>query len=323
MTTNRAGTLDEAFKSRIHYNIYYPHLNKDQTREIWQINIQRLRQVESEAEHWKRDVLGPMEIPDDEILNFAERQFAANSSPEHRWNGRQIRNAFQVARSLARADAIAERENMQRSGAIDSMRVPAPRLDVKYFEEMDDMGTEFNKYLQSIFHGKSSGDLAQEMEVRNDEYVTSRRTSSYYDRGDEPRESGYFPGPQFEAGPPRSSPGSGGWRMRNSRTWAAGHDFASQGAVPQRQQSWRPPISPAEYDEGVDNGPLPEGIRPSPSPRRPPQQQGDVSQGPSRVEDHACDGSNIGVNPRAPPGFGFGNPTRRENDHGYGYKSYQ
>jgi len=39
LTTNRVGTLDEAFKSRIHLSLYYPSLNRDQTLQIFEMNI--------------------------------------------------------------------------------------------------------------------------------------------------------------------------------------------------------------------------------------------------------------------------------------------
>ena len=46
LTTNRAGVLDEAFKSRIHYKIYYPDLTIEQTVDIWKLNIHRVRRIE-------------------------------------------------------------------------------------------------------------------------------------------------------------------------------------------------------------------------------------------------------------------------------------
>ncbi len=97
LTTNRSGALDEAFKSRIHYKIYYPPLSKEQTLEIWKLNIQRLRYI-SEQSKEKR----PLDIFDNDILKFADSQFEESSRKgTGQWNGRQIRNAFQVARSLA------------------------------------------------------------------------------------------------------------------------------------------------------------------------------------------------------------------------------
>ena len=43
LTTNRVGTFDPAFKSRIHMSLYYPPLNERTTIRIWRVNIERLR----------------------------------------------------------------------------------------------------------------------------------------------------------------------------------------------------------------------------------------------------------------------------------------
>ncbi|KAH6716389.1 P-loop containing nucleoside triphosphate hydrolase protein, partial [Leptodontidium sp. MPI-SDFR-AT-0119] len=50
LTTNRASVLDEAFKSRIHYKIYYPDLTLEQTLDIWKLNINRVRRIEEGSE---------------------------------------------------------------------------------------------------------------------------------------------------------------------------------------------------------------------------------------------------------------------------------
>ncbi|CAN8098925.1 unnamed protein product [Discula destructiva] len=117
LTTNRAGTLDEAFKSRIHYKLYYPPLTRQQTLEIWETNIQRLHQIERELGGERR---APMHIPSSaEILDYAALQFDHFESRRQDgavpWNGRQIRNAFQVARSLAYSDAYTKAEALAES----------------------------------------------------------------------------------------------------------------------------------------------------------------------------------------------------------------
>ncbi|KAK0721912.1 hypothetical protein B0T26DRAFT_749375 [Lasiosphaeria miniovina] len=99
MTTNRVGALDEAFRSRIHYNIFYPPLSQQQAREIWEINLRRLGRID--AEHQRRTGKRPLEIPAEEILQFAEEHFTNNRGGDSaHWNGRQIRNAFQISASL-------------------------------------------------------------------------------------------------------------------------------------------------------------------------------------------------------------------------------
>ena len=42
LTTNRTGSFDEAFRSRIHTALYYPDLGRRETENIWESNIRRL-----------------------------------------------------------------------------------------------------------------------------------------------------------------------------------------------------------------------------------------------------------------------------------------
>lgn len=50
LTTNRVGSFDEAFRSRINMILEYPPLEDWQTREIWQMNLQRLQDLDPDLE---------------------------------------------------------------------------------------------------------------------------------------------------------------------------------------------------------------------------------------------------------------------------------
>jgi hypothetical protein len=164
LTTNRAGSLDEAFKSRIHYKIYYPPLSKDQTLDIWRLNIQRLRHINQHSEE-KR----PLEIFDSTVLRFAEEQYEEGERRRAvQWNGRQIRNAFQVARSLAYYDANNEVDQNEDLGLDQPVRTAV--LDVKYFLMMHEMTESFDHYMLEVFSGHNDKDLAFEMEQRADHW---------------------------------------------------------------------------------------------------------------------------------------------------------
>ncbi|PLB53481.1 hypothetical protein P170DRAFT_508091 [Aspergillus steynii IBT 23096] len=115
LTTNRVGILDEAFKSRIHLTLHYRNLSRDQTLGIFETNIRRLRRAEEDKR--KRLAADPdlppaptLRIDDISILDYAAWHYDNNE--DHRWNGRQIRNAFQVAYSFAQFD--------MQSGALDA-----------------------------------------------------------------------------------------------------------------------------------------------------------------------------------------------------------
>lgn len=168
LTTNRAGALDEAFKSRIHYKIYYPSLTKDQTLEIWKLNIKRLSQINDQSRDRR-----PLDIHDNDIMDFAESQFDEAKRRGHgQWNGRQIRNAFQVARSLAHYDALARSENIDER-VHNGDRHPAI-LTVEYFHMMSTITEDFDRYMLAVYSGQSDGDLALEMEHRADHWTSDR-----------------------------------------------------------------------------------------------------------------------------------------------------
>ncbi|KAF6831645.1 hypothetical protein CMUS01_07262 [Colletotrichum musicola] len=69
LTTNRVGTFDEAFKSRIHMSLYYPPLNHIQTSKIWKTNIKKVQE-------------NGIEIDSKAILQYAKRVWAALPSTQ-------------------------------------------------------------------------------------------------------------------------------------------------------------------------------------------------------------------------------------------------
>lgn len=181
MTTNRAGALDEAFKSRIHYKIYYKPLSRQQTLEIWDVNIERLRRIEQGHSEVGGKQSAPMDIPERaEILRFALAQF--DRFERHRrdgavqWNGRQIRNAFQVARSLAYSDAHTEAEETKARrkslGKEADVVVCRPILKIRHFELMSDITADFDAYMRAVFNGQDDAGLQRELENRVDDFVS-------------------------------------------------------------------------------------------------------------------------------------------------------
>jgi hypothetical protein len=182
LTTNRAGVLDEAFKSRIHYKIYYPDLTLEQTLDIWKLNIQRVRKIEEELA--KVENRGPLQINEKELVAFAKRRFLEGGSQKRgsgRWNGRQIRNAFQVARSLAYYEyGIHEEQLARRQSAVSTNATSpteardglsnTPTLDVRHFETMHEITASFDNYSTAIHGGATDSELALEAEYRNDGY---------------------------------------------------------------------------------------------------------------------------------------------------------
>jgi SpoVK/Ycf46/Vps4 family AAA+-type ATPase len=82
LTTNRIGTFDEAFKSRVQLALHYPPLNDKAREEIWH--------------NFMRSLFAEGENVDFEELNEKIYVLA-----KHKLNGRQIRNTISTARQLA------------------------------------------------------------------------------------------------------------------------------------------------------------------------------------------------------------------------------
>ncbi|KAI0484859.1 hypothetical protein GGR56DRAFT_662779 [Xylariaceae sp. FL0804] len=142
LTTNRVGTIDEAFKSRIHMSLYYPPLDKAQTRDIFRLNLAKLREIE--AQRSRMTGRPPLAVREAEILDFAARHYDDNARSTGCWNGRQIRNAFQIASSLAHHGYEAEKSVASSQGQIG----PAgPVLDRRLFEKVQMSTVSFDRHM--------------------------------------------------------------------------------------------------------------------------------------------------------------------------------
>ena len=147
LTTNRVGTFDDAFKSRIHLSLYYPELKLTPTLKVWKMNISRTR---SNLHH--------VDVDEDEIMEFAEKQYKkAKKDNTGRWNGRQIRNAFQTAIALAEWDLKID-------------KTKTAKLTRARFEKVEKASREFDKYLKDTHGGANEGERAQGLNERLDNW---------------------------------------------------------------------------------------------------------------------------------------------------------
>jgi SpoVK/Ycf46/Vps4 family AAA+-type ATPase len=167
LTTNRPGTIDEAFKSRIHLSLRYPSIDLSSTRQMWDNIMRRL-----EAENARAEVR--VEFDRRGLLAFAEQHYKRRqqASSGSTWNGRQIRNAFQTALALGHADRHAA---LAAAGKTPEWAVTSGRkrwttvkLTAKNFRRIARATTEFEDYIIAL-RGKDS-DAAREAEVRDDDY---------------------------------------------------------------------------------------------------------------------------------------------------------
>ncbi|ORY67158.1 uncharacterized protein BCR38DRAFT_426224 [Pseudomassariella vexata] len=162
LTTNRVGALDEAFKSRIHLSLYYPPLSWQQTMDIFDMNIERLRQIDAQRSAASGEL--PLDIRKDEIIRFAQDQFdnSLNVRRNWWWNGRQIRNAFQIASSLSYYDMRNKDNNHNNRPSSQPDPGPShPQLGESQFRKVADATTEFDNYMKET-HGRTDAELAFE-----------------------------------------------------------------------------------------------------------------------------------------------------------------
>ncbi|KAM0563591.1 hypothetical protein ACHAPJ_001315 [Fusarium lateritium] len=158
LTTNRVGTFDDAFISRIHIQLYYPDFTDDQRQQIWQTFVDKL----------KRDCGSYMKLDSN-----AKRYLKSPEVRAMKWNGRDIRNgmffvqrhiphaydskAFQTAVSLAEYDA--EKDD---DGKI--------LVNDDHFRAVIELSSDFKEYLDEL-HKKDEAQRAAFKHERYDDFT--------------------------------------------------------------------------------------------------------------------------------------------------------
>lgn len=129
LTTYRVGQFDEAALSRVHTALLYTNLNEGDTLKAWKKNIQKLKLL-SET---KKPTI---KYNKHDIKFFAKQQLAKGL----RWNGQQIKNAFQTAVALAEWDAIEKNPGREPGVA---------ELTTKHFQLVISASKDFEKHIES------------------------------------------------------------------------------------------------------------------------------------------------------------------------------
>ncbi len=117
LTTNRIGTFDQAFQSRVHVTLGLPALDRDRRAEVWGLFLEDLS---------RKTALS------------TDQQLALQSLVRDKWsqeplNGRQIRNAVRTTM------LVADRKN------------EAP--NEQHFETVLKIGRDFDQYLSALQMG--------------------------------------------------------------------------------------------------------------------------------------------------------------------------
>lgn len=124
LTSNRVGTFDEAFKSRIQLSIHYGNLNIPQRRKIWRNFLTRLKEIDAES------------IDSEDIYDSLD-EFAKMDL-----NGRAIRNAITTARQLAK----------HKNEVVSS----------SHLQYVIEVASRFDDYIKNVREGMSDEDFARD-----------------------------------------------------------------------------------------------------------------------------------------------------------------
>jgi hypothetical protein len=165
LTTNIVGVIDEAFKSRIHVALRYPSIDLDSTKKIWNNVLDRI-----ERDNVNTDVR--IEFNRATLLDFASAHYRLHEPTDSTWNGRQVRNAFQIAIALGQYERLTriKDEGLSLDEALKSKNknMTTVRLTKRNFLNIASTARDFEDYITSIRGSDSS--VARASQQRDDDY---------------------------------------------------------------------------------------------------------------------------------------------------------
>ncbi|KAM0191651.1 hypothetical protein ACHAPI_008702 [Fusarium lateritium] len=156
-TRRYVGVIDEAFKSRVHVSLAYPTIRAQETKEIWEGILNRIE---------KDNKTAAIKIKFDRnaLLKFASQHYETHKKTDTSWNGRQIRNAFQLAIALGHHDRernVAQAQGAKEGGILShEKKWRSVRLTVDNFRSIAKTARDFDDYL-SATRGNDSHNAKQ------------------------------------------------------------------------------------------------------------------------------------------------------------------
>ncbi|CAG7561233.1 unnamed protein product [Fusarium equiseti] len=146
LTSNRVGTFDEAFKSRIQLSLHYESLTKSQRRTIWANFLKRLNGLEQEEKVVQPITDRKRKLQENPGIDFDDIERHLADLAEEQMNGRQIRNAITTARQLAKF----KNESMT----------------YRHLEHVIKISRKFDKYLERVRDSYTDDQVAREEGIR-------------------------------------------------------------------------------------------------------------------------------------------------------------
>ncbi|CAI6034512.1 unnamed protein product [Clonostachys chloroleuca] len=144
LTSNRVGTFDEAFKSRIQLSLHYKNLDQHQRREIWKNFIGHLDEFQQTLEAGLTEPERHTKVGYGIDVDDLNKNLEELSRPA--LNGRDIRNALSTARQLA----------LYRQQPLQYNHLQVVMGEVQKFDD----------YLREVHNGYSEDDIQRARESR-------------------------------------------------------------------------------------------------------------------------------------------------------------
>jgi SpoVK/Ycf46/Vps4 family AAA+-type ATPase len=147
LTSNRVGTFDEAFKSRIQLSLHYNNLVRGDRKKIWRNFLTRLKAMAksppatiTESGGRERKTAEPIDIDFDDIDDYLDEL------ADYELNGRQIRNAITTARQLAKFKKTS--------------------MNYSHLKHVIEVSSRFDKYLSNVKEGLTDDQIARDDGIR-------------------------------------------------------------------------------------------------------------------------------------------------------------
>jgi hypothetical protein len=128
LTSNRIGTFDEAFKSRIQLSLHYKPLGLPERKKVW------------------RNFIKHVEDLGEENVDYEDLRDNVDILAEKELNGRQIRNAITIARQLAQYDS--------------------EKLNHEHLKDVITIAADFDNYVKGLNEDLSDEDRMRELQIR-------------------------------------------------------------------------------------------------------------------------------------------------------------
>jgi SpoVK/Ycf46/Vps4 family AAA+-type ATPase len=148
LTSNRVGTFDEAFKSRIQLSLHYENLTQGQRFKIWKNFLKRLKDMDESppTKVTEPGVVRERKFVEPVGIDFEDVECYLSELAKIEMNGRQIRNAITTARQLAKFK-----------------KVP---MNYGHLKHVIKVSSKFDSYLNTVREGLSDDQIARDDGVR-------------------------------------------------------------------------------------------------------------------------------------------------------------